>query len=81
MLYIYCEQDEDKSHYIYIKHLERLMNLHNHKCDKHQLFCPCCQKGVNGEDVRNHVTECYRLSKDSTLSKLHDHGSTLKLKN
>ena len=33
---------EEKSHYIYIKHIERLLNLHHQLIDKDKRFCPMC---------------------------------------
>ena len=45
-IYLLRIEDEEQSHYVYIKHIDRLVNLHHHLVDKDKRFCPICEKGV-----------------------------------
>ena len=38
IIYLLRIEDDNKSHYVYIKHISRLMNLSNHTGDKDQIF-------------------------------------------
>jgi hypothetical protein len=46
IIYLLRVEQDDKSHYIYIKHIERLFNLHHHVEDKDKKLCPMCNGKV-----------------------------------
>ena len=76
-------EDGSNSHYVYIKHIQRLLNL---KCyiDGHaNKFCPYCHKNVREEDFHTkHIRDCYkRACGDGSLLKLPEEGKTMKFKN
>ena len=82
---------KEQSHYIYIKHIERLLNTHKLTCHKDKAFCPICQKPIavkpeNEDEIgvdkfRAHLSKCYKFAKDSTLLKLPAVGDKMKFKN
>ena len=80
-IYLLRIEKDNQSHYIYIKKIEHLLNLHTHSVDKDTRYCPICQKNIKLDDYRSHLSACYKFSKDSTLLKLPEPGSTMKFKN
>ena len=81
IIYLLRISDDEKSHYIYIKHIARLLNLNSYRSNK--TLCPYCNKGVEaGDFFDNHVKDCYkRACGEGSLIKLPDEGSTMKFKN
>ena len=51
--------DEDNSHYVYIKHISRLFNLSYTKKDTSN-YCPYCNKCFNSFDFSQHINTCYK---------------------
>ena len=90
-IYLLKIDHKEQSHYIYIKHIERLLNTHKLTCHKDKAFCPICQKPIvvkpeNEDEIgvdkfRAHLSKCYKFAKDSTLLKLPAEGDTMKFKN
>ena len=80
-IYLLRIDDEEQSHYVYIKHIDRLVKLHHHLIDKDKRFCPICEKGVKLNEYTRHVSQCYAFSKDSTLLRLPPAGSKMKFNN
>jgi hypothetical protein len=90
-IYLFRVEQEEQSHYIYIKHLERLMNMHKLTCHKRKRFCPMCQKPIvveptNDDEIgvdkfKLHLSKCYKFARDSTLIKLPDPGTQMEFKN
>ena len=70
IIYLLRISDDEKSHYIYIKHIARLLNLNGHRTNK--TFCPYCNKGIEaGDFFNNHVKDCYkRACGEGSLIKL-----------
>ena len=70
---------------VYIKHIERFLNLHHHLQDKDNRFCPMCNGSVKLNDYAKHISLCYKIAldttSDKTIIKLRKPGSSLKLKN
>ena len=91
LIYLLKVEHEEQSHYIYIKHIDRLLNTHRLTCHKDKAFCPICQKPVvvkheNDDEIgvdkfRLHLSKCYKFSKESTLLKLPEEGETMEFKN
>ena len=82
MIYLLRVNDEEKSHYIYIQHIDRLLNLHTHIEDKDKRFCPMCNGKIKICDYSKHVHECYKFAcEGSLLKKLPPKGSTMKFMN
>jgi hypothetical protein len=84
IIYLLRIEADENSHYVYIKHIQRLLNLNNYtKPDKHKEFCPYCNKNVEVKDFfENHLRDCYkRACGEGSLIKLPEPGSTMKFKN
>lgn len=74
-------ESEEKSHYVYIKHLPRLLNLNAHKSHR-GCWCPYCEKPQQEENIRDHISKCYKLQfNDGALLTLPDKGSYMKFEN
>ena len=62
--------DEDNSHYVYIKHISRLFNLSYTKKDTSN-YCPYCNKCFNSFDFSQHINTCYKIQfNEGSLIKL-----------
>ena len=69
-IYLLRIENQEQSHYVYIKHIDRLFNLHHHIQDKDKRFCPICTNKVNISEYGSHVSQCYKFAKNSTLLEL-----------
>ena len=84
VIYLLRIEDEEESHYVYIKHISRLLNLNSYtKPGDKKEFCPYCQKNISVKDYcENHLRDCYkRACGEGSLIKLPEEGSTMKFKN
>lgn len=84
IIYLLRIESDDISHYVYIKHIQRLLNLNSYtKPGEHREFCPYCNKNVKVNDFfDNHLRDCYkRACGEGSLIKLPEEGSTMKFKN
>ena len=83
IIYLLRVEDGEKSHYVYIKHIQRLLNILTYVNYVEKQFCPYCNTNVNADDyITNHVGDCYkRASNEGSLVKLPEKGSTMKFKN
>ena len=79
-IYLLRVENEEQSHFIYIRLIGRLMNIHHQAVDKDKRFCPHCNGKIKQSDFTKHITECYRFAKDSTLTKLPTPGEKDKMK-
>ena len=82
-MYLLRVENEDNSHYIYIKHIGRLLNLSEtgHKDNKDKKFCPYCSKLYHLKKFELHVKYCYTDNFENLVASLPDEGSTMKFKN
>ena len=81
-IYLLRIESEDKSHYIYIKHIQRLLNKNTHTSGANKLMCPYCSKMVCCNDFDKHIKECYKkATTEGALIKLPEKGSVMKFKN
>ena len=84
IIYLLRIEYEDQSHYVYVKHIQRLLNLNSYtKPDVCKEFCPYCNKNINSTDFfNNHLRDCYkRACGEGLLIKLPEEGSTMQFKN
>ena len=81
IIYLLRIEQEENSHYVYIKHIDRLLNIHTHVDDKGKKFCPMCSKKIAFSDWNCHISKCYDFCKNSTALKLPPRGSRTKFKN
>ena len=75
-------ESEDNAHYIYIKHLDRL--LHNHyNCNcTHKKMCLFCEKLVDLDEHESHMRECYKFVQDTgALLELPQAGAVMEFQN
>ena len=80
-IYLLRIEEGEKSHYIYIKHIARLINLNAYKPHT-GCWCPYCEKPQPEEDIRSHIGKCYKLQfNDGSLLKLPDEGSYMSFEN
>ena len=62
--------NEDNSHYVYIKHVSRLFNLSSTKKDTDN-YCPYCNKCFHSFDFSQHINTCYKIQfNEGSLIKL-----------
>lgn len=81
-IYLLRVGDEDKSHYIYIKHIERLLNKNTHKSGVGKLMCPFCGKLQCCYEYDKHIRACHKkITAEGSLIKLPKKGSVMKFKN
>ena len=69
------------SHYVYIKHISRLLNLTTHVEDKDKRYCPYCNTKVQCQKFNNHIRTCYKIQKEGSILKLPPPGSSMSFKN
>ena len=80
LIYLLKVDDKDQSHYIYVKHIDRLLNTHKLTCHKDKQYCPICSQKIvitkeNDDEIgidkfRQHLAKCHKFAKESTLIKL-----------
>ena len=81
-IYLLRIGDETKSHYIYIKHLGRLLNINTHVEDKDKRYCPWCENKFHIDKYDSHVKACHAMScEGEEILKLPPKGSYMKFKN
>ena len=80
IIYLLRIEQDTKSHYIYIKHIERLFNLHSSGDDKDKKLCPMCNGKIKLCEYSKHISMCYKFCKEGSLLKLPEPGSTMKFK-
>ena len=61
LIYLLRVDNEDKSHYLYIKNINHFVNLNKHCCDKDKRFCPMCNNKVDLKEYNNHISKCINL--------------------
>ena len=61
-LYLLRVEKDDKSHYIYIKNIGRLLNLHTHVQDKNIMCCPYCEGKIPMDKFHGHIKDCHKQS-------------------
>ena len=74
-------ENTEKSHYVYIKHIDRLFNLHHQHIDKDKRFCPICSGKVKLCDYTKHMQVCLKFATEGSMIKLPPADSTMKFKN
>ena len=73
--------NDEKSHYIYIKHLQRLFNLNRIVSNTDKSYCPYCEKHCE-DNMSDRIKRCYRLQfNDGALLKLPPPNSYMKFEN
>ena len=77
-IYLLRLEEEEKSHYVYIKHPDHFFHIHTHARTTGDIFCPCCQKGVRGDTYARHRAACYKFHKSGDLLQLPEPRSTMK---
>ena len=83
-MYLLRVDNEDASHYIYIKHIARFLNISStgHKeAMKDKRFCPYCSKLYELKKFDLHVKYCYSDNFEDLVANLPDAGSVMKFKN
>jgi hypothetical protein len=81
VIYLLRIENEETSHYVYIKHLSRLINFNfNGKTTAKQL-CPYCEKACD-ECLTTHIKTCYKIQfKEGALLKLPEPDTYMKFEN
>ena len=81
VVYLLRIENEEKSHYIYIKHLPRFINFNYNGQNKDKTFCPFCEKPFS-EDINEHVKKCYKLHfNEGSIVKLPEPNTYMGFKN
>ena len=70
-IYLLRIEDGEKAHYIYIKNIGGLLNLHHYLEDKDTTCCPICRCSIILKEFDKHISNCQKLSMntlgDSTI--------------
>ena len=69
---------DNHAHYIYIKHLERLLHTHVSSKTPGTKLCPLCEENIDEKEYRAHLTQCQKYGKEGTLMKMPAEGATMK---
>ena len=80
IIYLLRIRDETKSHYVYIKHISRLLHLKNYVIDKDKQFCPFCNKDVMSKNYTKHIKEHTNINDGANIT-LMEKGSYMKFEN
>lgn len=81
LIYLLRIENESHSHFVYIKHISRLLNLSTQKDDNNKRFCPFCESKVHLDKFDRHIGSCYNISKEGSILKMPEEGATMKFKN
>jgi hypothetical protein len=81
LVYLLRVENDTHSHFVYIKHISKLLNLSTHKDDCNKRFCPFCEAKVNFGKFDRHISSCYKIAKEGTILKMPEEGSVMKFKN
>ena len=61
-VYLLRIEDDTKNHYVYIKHVHRLLHTNTHVSGADKTMCPYCNKMICCDDFENnHIKECYKI--------------------
>ena len=71
-IYLLIIENEEKSHYIYIKHIDRLLHTNIHFSGANKIMCPYYEKMICTDDFdKNHNKYCYKqITEEGTLIQL-----------
>ena len=61
VMYLLRIDKDDKSHYIYIKHLQRFFNLNRIVSNKDKSYCPYCEK-QREDNMSDHIKNVINYS-------------------
>ena len=78
-IYLLRVEDENKSYFIYIKHIQKLLNKNTHTSGVNKSMCPFCDNLIDCCDHDKHIRECYKkATTEGALIKLPPKGSFMK---
>ena len=80
-IYLLRVEAGGQAHYIYIKHISRLLNLVNHKGDQLKRYCPYCGKLYTEEKFQKHTKICFNENFEGNIASLPPPNSFMKFKN
>ena len=80
LIYLLRIENEERSHFVYIKHISRLLSMSTQKDDCNKRFCPFCQAKVSFEKFDKHISACYNIAKEGTILTMPKEGSVMKFK-
>ena len=81
MIYLLRREHETTSHYVYIKHISRLLNLATHVEDKDKRFCPFCSSKIQCHKYDTHIRTCHTIQMEGSILQLPEPGSVMKFQN
>ena len=75
-------ENEDHSHYIYIKHLDRLLRNHENSRVCGNNMCFYCEKMIHVDEHECHMRECYKLVQNTgAILELPKEGAVMEFQN
>ena len=80
VMYLLRVDNETHSHYIYIKHIARFLNMSStgrKEAMTDKKFCPYCSKLYELKKFDNHVKYCYTDDFENLVASLPDEGSVM----
>jgi hypothetical protein len=81
LIYLLRIEDGDKSHFVYIKNISRLLNLTNNSDHKDRRYCAYCQKNVLNTKFDRHISSCFKIAKEGSILVMPEEGAVMEFKN
>ena len=80
-VYLLRVEEGDNAHYVYVKHISRLLNKSTQTGDKDKKFCPYCEKLYAEEKWERHLKVCYNENFEERVAQLPPPNSFMTFKN
>ncbi len=73
-------EDNEKSHYVYVKNISNLLKLCHGSDGNNRSFCQFCQNKVPEDKFKAHLASCYNIAKnvDCTILQMPNKDSKMK---
>jgi hypothetical protein len=81
IIYLLRLENEEQSHYVYIKNISHLLHLSRRQGDADKRFCPYCSKTYHHTKFDEHIKNCYNQNFEDRIANLPPKGSFMKFKN
>jgi hypothetical protein len=78
LIYLLRIEDDEKSHFVYITNISRLLNLSKNSDKKDRRYCPYCQKNVLNTKFERHISSCFNIAKEGSILTMPEEGYVMK---
>jgi hypothetical protein len=81
MIFLLRLEDGEKSHYVYIKDISRVLHLCKRSRDTDKRYCPYCNQKYHHAKFDEHLKHCFNTNFEDRIANLPPKGSVMKFKN